>query len=561
MWSEKMIEIAKENLTIADILAATGGDLLRGSESTAFSGVSIDSRTIGQGELFWTLKGDRFDGHTFVNEVIIKGAAGAIVGPEFMPALTPAPGMSWPTDRVLIRVKDRLLALQETAGFLRRQFPIPVVAVTGSNGKTTTKEMIASIMSCSKKGEGRRVKSEEFHHSPFTLHTSSKEVLKTVGNQNNLIGLPLTLCKLSSEVKMAVLELGMNAFGEIRRLTQICQPTVGLITNIGPAHIEFFGSLEKISQAKGELFEEMRPDGVAIINGDDPYCLRMANRRGKVITFGLREGADVRGEGIRQHETNVSFTLHADGKKIEITLPLVGQINVYNALAAAAAARAIHVPLSVIRQGLEQVVLPPMRMMRLKGWNNSIIINDAYNANPVSMCSAIDTLVQSKADLSIERGDNATQREGDETGRGKKGEKGRHLPPGPLFPQSAGLPVPPQSLKEGAHFAASVGGRAILVLGDMLELGADAERFHRYVGWFIALSHIDYLFTCGHLAHWIAEEALANGMEKDHVFPDLNHDRIAETLKTLAAPGDRILIKGSRGARMETVAKILMDEK
>ncbi|MEW6380420.1 MAG: UDP-N-acetylmuramoyl-tripeptide--D-alanyl-D-alanine ligase [bacterium] len=469
-----MIELArKTSLTIDDILTATGADLWMGSRSATFSGVSIDSRTIGPQELFWTLKGDRFDSHAFVNEVIGRGAAGAVVGPEFTPAAE-----DWPQGKFLIRVKDRLLALQETARHLRQQYPVPLVAITGSNGKTTTKEMIASIMTC--KGK----------------------VLKTEGNRNNLIGLPLTLCGLSDEVKAVVLELGMNAFGEIRSLTRICQPDVGLITNIGPAHIEFFGSLEKISQAKGELYDEMKPEAVAVINLDDPYCLKLASRRSRIITFGLREGADLRGENIRQEETKTSFVLRTGAEKVDITIPLVGRVNVYNALAAAAAARALRIPLSHIRRGLEQVTLPPMRMMRLSGPNGSIILNDAYNANPASMCSAIDTLIQSK-----------------------KGE-----------------------------------GRAILVLGDMLELGPDAERFHRQVGRLVAHNSIDFLFTFGPLAHWIAEEALASGMDKNCIFPDLNHNQIAETLKTLLAPGDRILIKGSRGARMEGVASLLVDK-
>jgi len=468
-----MIELAKKSLTIDDILTATGAELIIGARSATFSGLSIDSRTIRPKELFWTLKGERFDSHAFVGEVMSRGAAGAVVGLDFT-----LPAGDWPKEGVLIRVKDRLWALQETARYLRQQYSaVPLVAITGSNGKTTTKEMLASILTC----KGR--------------------VLKTEGNRNNLIGLPLTLCGLSDEVKAVVLELGMNAFGEIARLTQICQPDVGLITNIGPAHIEFFGSLEKISQAKGELYDQMKPEAVAIINLDDPYCLKLASRRRRIITFGLTEGADLRGENIRQEEMKTSFTLRTGAERVEITIPLIGRVNVYNALAAAAAARALRIPLSHIRRGLEQVVLPPMRMMRLAGPNGSIIMNDAYNANPASMCSAIDTLIQSK-----------------------KGE-----------------------------------GRAILVLGDMLELGADAERFHRQIGRLVAHNSIDFLFTCGPLAHWIAEEALANGMDKNCIFSDLSHNQIAETLKTLLAPNDRVLVKGSRGARMEMVVNLLID--
>ena len=195
-----MTESPAKCLSISDILAATQGELLRGNLATTFSGVSIDSRTIKPGELFWTLRGDQFDSHQFVVEAIVKGSAGVVVSQNY-PVFSP-----WPMDQLLIRVADRLQALQETGRYLRQQFPVPLVAVTGSNGKTSTKEMIASILSCQGK------------------------VLKTKGNLNNLIGLPLTLCRLSSEIDFVALELGMNAMGEIQKLTKICQPDVGYIS-------------------------------------------------------------------------------------------------------------------------------------------------------------------------------------------------------------------------------------------------------------------------------------------------------------------------------------------
>ena len=457
-------------LSISDILAATQGELLRGNLATTFSGVSIDSRTIKPGELFWTLRGDRFDSHQFVVEAIVKGSAGVVVSQNY-PVFSP-----WPMDQLLIRVADRLQALQETGRYLRQQFPVPLVAVTGSNGKTSTKEMIASILSCQGK------------------------VLKTKGNLNNLIGLPLTLCRLSSEIDFVALELGMNAMGEIQKLTKICQPDVAVITNIGPAHIGYLGSMEHISRAKGELFEEMGSGGVAVVNEDDPYCRNLAKHVERVITFGLGKKVDVWAENIRQKD-QLTFTMHIGGESLPIRLPLLGRYNVYNALAAASAARALNISLASIREGLEKVVLPPMRMSQVKCRGGYTIINDAYNANPVSMCLAIETLVRSKAE-----------------------------------------------------------GRAILVLGDMLELGSEAERFHREVGRIIALNPIDFLFTCGQLAHWIAEEALAQGMKKEHVFFDFTHQEIAKNLKTLLVKGDSVLVKGSRGAGMERVVELLVDD-
>ncbi len=464
-----MIESPAKCLSISDILAATQGELLRGNSASVFTGVCINSRSIKPGELFWTLRGDRFDSHQFVVEAIVKGAAGAVVGQNF-PLFSP-----WPMDQILIRVADRLQALQETARYLRQQFRVPLVAVTGSNGKTSTKEMIASILSC------------------------RGQVLKTEGNLNNLIGLPLTLCRLSSKIDFVALELGMNALGEIRKLTKICQPDIGVITNIGPAHIGHLGSMEEISRAKGELFEELGPGSVAVVNNDDPYCRNLAKCAGKVITFGLGKGADIWAENIRQKD-HLAFTMHIDGESLPITIPLIGRHNVYNALAAASAVRALNISPSFIRQGLKKVALPPMRMSQLKCREGFTIINDAYNANPVSLSMAIETLVR---------------------GKGK--------------------------------------GRAILVLGDMLELGNDAEKFHREVVHTRAFNRIDFLFTFGQLAHLIGEEALAKGMKKEHVFLDFNHQEIAKNLKTLLVKGDSVLVKGSRGTGMERVVKLLVD--
>jgi UDP-N-acetylmuramoyl-tripeptide--D-alanyl-D-alanine ligase len=465
-----MTEAPAQCLSISDILAATQGELVSGRRDSLFQGISIDSRTIHPGQLFWTLKGDRFDSHQFTAEVMSRGAIGAVVGRDF------SISSSWPQDRILIRVADRLQALQEAAGYVRRKIQLPLIAVTGSNGKTSTKEMIASILS----GLG--------------------PVLKTEGNRNNLIGLPLTLCRLSSEMNSVVLELGMNKYGEIRRLTEICRPDIGVVTNIGPAHLEFFGSVEEISRAKGELFEAMGSDKIAVINADNPYCRNLAHLPDRVITFGLSGQADVRGSDLHCTD-HLSFTLHMEGVSMDVRLPCLGQHNVYNALAAAASARAMNIPLPLIQSGLENVHLPPMRMTRMNFRQGITVINDAYNANPASMQLAIETLVQGKGE-----------------------------------------------------------GRAFLVLGDMLELGEQAETFHREIGRLIAGCPIEFLFTCGRLAHWIGEEALSGGMKENQVFLDLSQDRIAKNLKDLLTEGDSLLVKGSRGAGMERVIELLMDE-
>lgn len=471
------------SLCLSDILKATQGVLLSGQTALAIKGLSIDSRNIKSGALFWTLPGDRFDGHAFVREAIGRGAAGAVVGSEYQ---RPA---DWPSDRLLIRVEDRQIALQETAAFFRRQFPIPVVAITGSNGKTTTKEMIASILAC------------------------QGQVLKTQGNFNNLIGLPLTLCRLSSDIEYGVLELGMNRFGEIRRLTEICDPQVGVVTNIGPAHIEFFGSLEQIRKAKGELFEQMEQmqqmqqmqqmgaKGTAIINYDDPQTRQLASyvQCSRVITFGCNKEAEVRAESIEEGEL-LSFLLRLQGETIPVHLPLLGGHHVYNALAAAATALALDISADFIKKGLESVSLPPMRMARVKTASGLTIINDAYNANPVSMSAALETVTRLKGN-----------------------------------------------------------SRAIAVLGDMLELGPLAEQFHRQIGQTVASLPITYLFSYGQSARWIGEEAVKRGMGQDQVFFSTSHEEIVQQLKTLAMEGDWILVKGSRGAKMERVVHMLME--
>jgi UDP-N-acetylmuramoyl-tripeptide--D-alanyl-D-alanine ligase len=294
------------DITTEEIIQATGGELLTRGERS-FSGVSIDSRTTVENELFFALRGERFDGHEFINAALEKGT-GAVID-------TGHPKV--PEGKAIIHVKDTLKALQDLALFLRRKRDVPVIAITGSNGKTTTKEMTFAILS------------ERFR------------VLKNEGNLNNLIGLPLSLAKISPDDEVVVLELGMNAIGEIKKLCEIAVPTHGIITNIGTAHIGELGSLEKIREAKLEILDGLT---VAVLNADDPFLMegytsaREGKREcGRLVTFSIQSDSQVKAEDVLTTDRGSSFTIKLqDGENTVIVLNICGLFNVYNALAATA---------------------------------------------------------------------------------------------------------------------------------------------------------------------------------------------------------------------------------
>lgn len=349
-----------------------------------FNGVGTDSRKVTKGQLFVALKGDHFDGHTFAVQAIAKGAAAVLISDKNL-AVEPA-----------ILVNDTCLSLGELAAYWRNKFDIPLAAVTGSNGKTTVKEMLASIL---------RATCDQ-----------SDDVLATVGNLNNHIGLPLTLLKLNVQHRYAVAELGMNHTGEISYLSKIAKPTVALINNAGNAHIGELGSFEAIAKAKGEIFEGLAENGTAIINADDvfaPLWLSLAGQR-TVITFGLKNKADV----------SANYQLHAMDSDIEITTPqgaikvslsTPGLHNVINALAATSAALAMGVTLKDVAEGLENYAGVKGRLQQKAGLHGALVIDDTYNANPMSMKVAIDVLMAMPGEKLLvlgdmgELGDNATE--------------------------------------------------------------------------------------------------------------------------------------------------------
>jgi len=352
----------------------------------------------------------------------------------------------------------------------RRKFPVPLIAITGSNGKTTTKEMLASVL---------------LQNGP---------VLKNEGNLNNHIGVPLTLLKLETRHKAAIIEMGMSGLGEIETLARLALPTVGVITNIGPAHLQFLGSTDTVAQAKGELLQMMRSDGTAVLNADDRYFAVLRGKyAGRVLSFGIDRDADVQARDIRPERDLTDLTLHADGRSVLVRLRTVGRHNVYNALAAAAAALAAGLPLETVKFGLEAFRPVAMRS-EIKVLSGRTVLADYYNANPASVRAALETLA---------------------------------------------------SLKGGT--------RAVAVLGDMLELGDAAAESHREIGRTVSGLGIDLLICVGPLARHIAEGAVMAGMARSKVFEAETTARGAAFLREHSRPGDTVLVKGSRGMKMETV--------
>jgi UDP-N-acetylmuramoyl-tripeptide--D-alanyl-D-alanine ligase len=461
-------------LTIEEVLRATGGKLLQGKENAFFQGISTDSRTITEGELFIALKGPCFDGHHYALEALKKKAGGVLIGEDQVGDIR----WNGYRSRAVIAVKDTLTALGAIARDWRRKYGPPVVALTGSNGKTTTKEMIAACLE------------------------TTFPILKTKGNLNNLIGVPLTLLTLTEKERVVVLEMGMNVPGEIRRLTEIAEPDVGLITNIQKVHLEGMGSLERLKEEKGELFRKMRRDGTILVNQDDPRVVDLArDYPGQKITFGIETPAEVMAKEIQLRGVEgTSFTLILEEEAMEVHLQLLGRHFVPNALSAIAVACLFGVELKQAKEAIEHFQSFPMRMevVPLKG--GKTLINDAYNANPYSMELALETLVEVK---------------------GK--------------------------------------GRAIAVLGDMLELGNFEKEAHEQLGERVSELAIDFLLALGEDAPLVVESAIRHGFPIERTRIVESHSEAISLLRQMLENGDWILVKGSRRMAMEKIVEGLTE--
>jgi len=459
--------------TTADILKATGGEFIFGDLNYGFSGISIDSRSISSDELYVAIKGEVHDGHSFTEDVIRQGISGLVIDKNKIKDL---PHTKWKEKEIVcMAVNNTTKALGDLASFHRKRAKVPVVAITGSNGKTTTREMIAAVV-------GQRF-----------------ETLSSRGNFNNEIGLPLTLLKLNHGHKWAVVELGMNAPGEIARLGEMCMPDIGVITNIGPAHLEGVGSIEGVMHAKGELLDKIKAGGTAVLNADDHRVLHLAGKTSaNVIFFGIADEATIRAESFIETDRGISFALVLPEETISIDLKTHGTFMVSNALAAASVGYKLGLSAKEIKTGLEDFK-PVGGRMNIHHTDKGInLIDDTYNANPGSMEAALKTLT---------------------------------------------------TLKKN--------NRGIFIIGDMFELGKHAEQMHEEIGALAACSGISMLYATGEFAETVASGAAVGGMKSGNIFTGSKKDILNDIVGRLRT-NDWILVKGSRAMRMEEIVEELM---
>ncbi len=453
-------------MKVKEILKVTRGRLLSGDpgKDIDLSKVSTDSRSVKKGEFFIALKGANFNGDSFAGEALCKGAVGVITTLRLDGRNLRLKG------KVIIQVKDSTSALQAIASAHRKKFRIPVIAITGSNGKTTVKDMTAAALS------------------------SRYKVLKNEGTKNNHIGLPQTLLKLNKKHTACVVELGTNHKGEIRRLCGIASPDIAVITNVGPSHLEFLKDLGGVYRAKIEILDSFKNKrGTLILNGDDKYLGRIREKNFRIVRFGFDGGNDYAAEILGVGRNKLSFAVNS--KEI-FAINTLGTHNIYNALAAISVARLLKVPYASIERSLAGFKSSDMRLVS-ENARGIDIINDSYNSNPLSMSAALETLESY-----------------------------------PAFSRW-------------------------VVFGDMLELGDKSEYFHRMAGVLVAKSGADGLLTFGKDSKHTLAEAGASGMDRKKLWHCASHADAAGILKRVANKGDVILIKGSRGMKMEEVIKKL----
>lgn len=451
------------NFNLNEILRIVGGSLLKGDPDLNITGICTDSRKIKKGDLFITLKGERFDGHHFLAEAVRAGAAAVLV----------MEGSGLDLETPVIQVDDTLKAFGAIARAHRQKYQVPVIGITGSNGKTTTKDLVASVLA------------QKFN------------TVKTEANFNNEIGLPLTLLEMDENTETVVVEMGMRGLGQIKYLSSLAQPTIGVVTNVGQAHLELLGSEANIAKAKAELIQGLPPQGIAVINGDDPWIRQMVvPDQVSKIRFGIDHSElDYRAVIINAGSEGTLFRVTGGSQEFDLSLPLPGRFNVYNALAAIVIGLNFGLTVSEIQKGLNT---PSLTERRLKIFNHNQlrIIDDTYNASPVSVKAALEVLCQ------------------------------------PSCP-----------------------GRKIAVLADMLELGESSGECHREVGEYAAKLGVDYLFAFGSLAdnYVFGFNSITPG--KAEYFS--NKTELARMLKSFILPGDSVLIKGSRGMKMEEIVEAL----
>ena len=429
-----------ESLRIAEILKFCDGHLILGDPQDRISSISLDSRNLKKNALFIAIKGERYNGHKFLEEALKKGAKGAVINSKFK-ATKSLRAIAKQSHKILIQVTDTRKALGDIAQGYREKFKIPLIAITGSDGKTTTKELAVSILS------------SRFH------------LVKNSGNFNNEIGLPLTLFKLTKRTNLAIVELGMNRRGEIKRLSEIAEPTIGVITNIGESHQGFFKNRYGIAQSKAELLTSLGKSTV-ILNKDSDYFSFLKRRaKGRVITFGIKKKSDFQAKDIVLSSSGIEFRIG----NLRIKVPLLGYFNVYNVLVAVALAKEFKIPPQEIKKKLQNF-RPLLHHFQLIGSKKFRIIDDTYNSNPFAFRKAIEQLKMMKTK-----------------------------------------------------------GRKVVIAGEMKELGKFSEEAHYLIGEFIASSGIDFLVTVGKLAKEIGKGALQNGFRKENFLHCQSNEEVVKS--------------------------------
>lgn len=444
------------------------GEILQGPPSLSFHTFNIDSRLSEPGELFFALVAER-NGHDFITQAADKGASGAVISQKIIPPFD---------DFALIKVPNTLEALHELAQNTLIELPVKVVGITGSIGKTTTKEFTSALLE-------KRFK-----------------VLKSEGNFNNHLGLPLSVLRLREDHEIAVLEMGMSHAGEIKSLTQIAPPDVAVITNVKPVHLEFMKNMTNIADAKKEILAGMKPNGTAILNGDDPWVNKISSAwKGEKVFFGFSKNWDISAQNIQKTGLNgMSFELNYGGQRKKVVLPSFYDSTLSNFLAAVAVAFTFSVPIEDINERSAQLKPAPKRGTVSLLEKAKTLIDDSYNSNPV----ALEVTLKSVAELRAKR--------------------------------------------------------KIAVLGDMLELGEDSVKYHVSAGKQVVESGFDLLVTVGPLSKHMADGAREKGMPKECIHTFENSQEAAKSLGGLLEHGDLILVKGSRGIKMEYIIEQLKEE-
>lgn len=455
----------EKNITVQDILEATKGNLMYGNKNEICEKFSKSTKEIQPGDVYIGFKGERFDGGMFYEDALKQGAKGCIINKIADLEIKNIP------NKFVIQVDDTVEAIAQIAKLKREKYNIPVIAVTGSVGKTSTKDIIYSVVS------------------------QKYKTLKTQGNMNNHIGMPMTILRLE-EHEALVIEMGMNHFGELRKLTQIAKPTIAVITNVGTAHIGNLGSRENILKAKLEILEGLQENGSVVINNDNDLLNKWQaeNKKYKVITYGINNKSTNIAQNITYNDNGSKYELYPE-KQI-IAVPVGGEAFVYNSLAAISVGKILNIPMSKIIEGIKKFELSKMRLDIQKTKKGYTVINDCYNANYDSMKSAIEYLKAFKAN------------------------------------------------------------RKIAVLGDMLELGEFAKELHEKVGKIVAENNIDILITVGNEAKNIADVAKENGVT--HIYKFDNNQEAIKQLEKLLVVDDAVLIKASNSMNFKEIVDVLL---